>query len=304
MQASFQLGADGIPGGEHTRHPRLRNNQDAFTHRQYADLTVAVVADGCSDPGVEGSLGRSEGGAHIGAQVLRNSLKRHWRRMAATASSRGLAGFTEAIPFVVEAARQDLISHLRVLALAMEDEQGSLSTVVDDNFLFTLVGALITPVGSAFFAIGDGVIVTNGKVLRIGPFNRANKPPYLAYALYPSSSWKDAQLHFVMHRIVATEELDTFLIGSDGVSDLYSLGTQVIEKPDGTQGPITIPGSSELIGPLEQYWTKDVYFTKTGIRRRLALINSRHTSVRGGELFVEGPLLPDDTTFVVGRRRK
>ena len=65
------------------------------------------------------------------------------------------------------------------------------------------------------------------------------------------------------------EELKSFLVGSDGAFELASLADK------------SIPGSDELIGPISQFWEQEKYLTtRTGIRRRLARINTAHCSLR------------------------
>jgi hypothetical protein len=257
-----------------------KNNQDSFLWHQDAGLTVAVVADGC------GSKPRSEVGSNLGSQLLVPSLVRQCKRYAAAIQAHGLAA---ALPMVLEGARQDVLSHLRILSQAIAGD-GSFSKAVTDNFLFTLVGAIISEHGAGFFSIGDGVIVVNGDVTKLGPF-KSNEPPYISYALYPSR-WKDEELRFVVHRTIELNSLYHFMIGSDGVGQLADAGE------------MTLPGKAEKIGPLSDFWTDDRYFTKTGIRKRLLLIQSQHCKAESGDLVVEPPRLPDDTTVIVGRRRK
>ena len=97
---------------------------------------------------------------------------------------------------------------------------------------------------------------------------------------------------FAIHSVIHIEELETFLIGSDGVLDLRDATDQ------------TLPGSSEQIGPLSQFWSEDRYFTKSGIRKRLARMQSRQLnhSLPGGP--IDEGRLRDDTTLIVGRRIK
>lgn len=280
MDSSFQLAGGSMPGKDHLFDGNLligKNNHDAYAINQVSGLTVAVVADGC------GSHVHSEVGAKIGAGLLSASLLKQWQRHCALAQTKG---FAVALPLVLEAARQDLLSHLRVLAQAMTVD--SFSQVIYDYFLFTLVGALITDSGSAFFSIGDGLIVVNGSELHLGPFP-GNEPPYLSYGLL-STRWKDEELRFTVHRVLETRELATFLIGSDGAGDLSR------------SAELTLPGSKDKIGPLSNFWTADGFFSKTGIRKRLALIQSRYCGIKNGEFISELPRLKDDTTFVVGRR--
>jgi len=280
----FEIAGGTIPGGDHLQRGNLlvgKNNQDAWCVHEDQRIIVAVVADGC------GSHLRSELGSNIGCQLLRTAISRQWARHAVAAKNQG---FEKILPMVLEAARQDLIAKLRILSQDIAGD-GSFSQAICDNFLFTLIGALVTEYGAAFFAIGDGLIIVNGERQRIGPFE-GNEPPYMAYSLVSSTRWKDdAQLRFVVHKTLPLEKLQSFMIGSDGAADL----AEAAEKK--------LPGYPELIGPIDQFWTNDQYFTKAGIRRRLALINSRFVSVKDMELQEENPRLKDDTTFIVGRRK-
>lgn len=281
MQPDFQIAGGTIPGGDHLQRQNLlvgKNNQDAWCTHQDCRITVAIVSDGC------GSQARSEVGSNVGCQLLRSALVRQWTRHAGLAKN---SGFDVALSLALEAARQDVLAHLRLLGQAIAGD-GSFSAAVCDNFLFTLVAALITEYGAAFFSIGDGLIVINGQEHVIGPFE-GNEPPYIGYGLL-STRWSDEQLRFIVHRSLPTEQLHSFLIGSDGAADLAK------------SGALKLPGYTALIGPIEQFWQKDQYFSKSGIRRRLALINSRFVSVKEGQLLEENPRLRDDTTLIVGRR--
>lgn len=283
MQAQFEIAGGSIPGGSHLQLQNLligKNNQDAWCTHQDQRLTVAVVSDGC------GSHPRSEVGANIGSQLLRTSLIRQWARHAPLAKKQG---FNVALPEALEAARQDVLAHLRILSQAIAGD-GSFTQAICDNFLFTMVAAIVTEYGAAFFSIGDGLIIVNGERIRVGPFP-GNEPPYISYALI-KTRWPDERLRFVIHRSLPSDRLNDFLIGSDGAADLANASS------------VKLPGYSEQIGPIEQFWQNSQYFSKAGIRRRLALINSRFVSVKDGELLEENSRIKDDTTLVVGRRKQ
>lgn len=283
----FELAGGSIPGGDHLQRGNLligKNNQDAFATYPVitgkpleSDLLVAVVADGC------GSKPASEVGSSLGSQLLVASLVKQWNRFAHLGSQ----DFEQGLAHTLEASRQDVIANLRILASAMQGE-GSFSQTVNDHFLFTLVGGIVTPFGAGFFSIGDGVIVVNGEMIQIGPFP-GNEPPYIAYALY-ASRWTDAEIRFKVHRIIKAEDFESFLLGTDGAGDLANASETII------------PGTEEEIGPLSQFWTGK--FNKTGIRRKLARINSTTNKVLDGRLVTEKARLPDDTTLVVGRRKE
>jgi hypothetical protein len=86
--------------------------------------------------------------------------------------------------------------------------------------------------------------------------------------------------------------VESILIGTDGVSDLIKAAN------------CNLPGKSELVGEIGQFWEDDRYFKNPdAIRRQLALINREVTKPDWPEhqLTKEVGLLPDDTTLVVMR---
>jgi serine/threonine protein phosphatase PrpC len=156
MQTDFEIAGGSIPGGDHLQRQNLlvgKNNQDAWCTHQDPRVTIAIVSDGC------GSQARSEVGANVGSQLLRTALLRQWSRHAGMAKT---SGFEKALPLALEATRQDVLAHLRILSQAIAGD-GSFSQAICDNFLFTLVGGLVTEYGAAFFTIGDGLIIVNGE---------------------------------------------------------------------------------------------------------------------------------------------
>ncbi|GHG78374.1 protein phosphatase 2C domain-containing protein [Comamonas sp. JC664] len=258
----FDIAAASVLGREHARAGR--NNQDALCVRAREHGLVAVVADGC------GSQPCSELGAQLGA-----------RGVAEAALARLAAGESVDAPGFLPALRQDVL-----LLLARLREDLGRETVRD--FLFTLVGAVVTPASTLVFSAGDGLWALNGEVRSLGPFP-GNAPPYLAYALLGG---EDVPL--IQQALVPTEDVHALLLGTDGVVDLQQLATA------------RMPEREECVGPLSRLWTEDRYFANPdALRRRLALLNRE--SVRADfatQCVVRTPgLLPDDTTLVVLRRR-
>ena len=175
-----------------------------------------------------------------------------------------------------------VVKRLRILAKELDT---SLSSAVNDYLLFTIVGALVTPQNAVFFSLGDGVIAINDEVIPLGPFPD-NAPPYLAYCLVDTKLQAE-MLRFQVQRVLASEELNSFLIGSDGIEDLVRAANS------------KVPGKSEVVGPLCQFWKEDRFFTNPDmVRRRLAGLNRDVPTHR------EFGLLPDDTTLIVGRRKE
>ncbi|HZI12300.1 MAG TPA: protein phosphatase 2C domain-containing protein [Myxococcus sp.] len=247
----FDVAAASVLGREHARAGR--NNQDALCVRGSEHGLVAVVADGC------GSQPCSELGAQLGV-----------RRLAQAALARLAEGERVDEASFLPGLREDLLCLLGEL-------RGELGRDALGDFLFTVVGAVVTPERTLVFSAGDGVWALNGEVHPLGPFP-GNAPPYLAYALL-----RGEDVTLAPQALVPTEDVHALLLGTDGTADL-----------------------AKLAGPLSQFWTEDRYFSNPdALRRKLALLNRE--SVRAdfaAHRLVRTPgLLPDDTTLVVLRRR-
>lgn len=280
MRNVFELAGGSVTGRSH----RLagRNNQDAYAWVATNSCAVVVVCDGCS------SGRQSEVGAGLGARLLTHALLRQAKHPLTQAADPQQA---DMMPLLLERVRRAVLARLRLLAGAMSED---LHAIVADYLLFTVVGALVTPAVTAFFSLGDGVLVVNEVEYALGPF-ADNAPPYLAYGLLDGRGCAmDEMLHFQVNALLPTEEMQSFLIGTDGVHDLAQTAAR------------SMPGRDEPIGPLQQFWRDDGYFANPdAMRRRLAAVNRDFAALdraRGG-MRRENGLLPDDTTLVVARRR-
>jgi hypothetical protein len=263
MMLGFECAAGSVPGRDHVGHGRLlvgKNNQDAWAVYPAAGTLVAVVCDGCSG-------GRhSEIGAAIGARLVARAVSRHLVAGADIADA-------------LEPARQEVLGRLDTLAATLGADRAA---VVTDYLLFTIVGVALTARDAAVFALGDGMIATNGDWQRLGPFP-ANAPPYLGYGLL-----QEPAPRFELLRVLPTPAVESIVLGSDGVEDLVAAADRAI------------PGTLEPVGAPEQFWRNDLFFRNPdALRRRLARINSPvfHPTHQPG-------LLHDDTTLVVLRRRR
>ncbi len=240
-----------------------RNNQDAWSITQSEGSLVAVVADGCSG-GVY-----SEVGAHIGVSLLATVL-----------SDMLVADQAIDWPHVEQVV-------LERMAALVRDMGPSPAQTVERFFLFTLVGVVMNPTTTTFFACGDGLVVAGDDVVHLGPF-AGNQPPYLAYRLLGDRVDIDmnaVRLAPVWHG--ATSSIDHFLIGTDGVDDMIAHETA------------QRPGLDVPVGPLSQFWHNDRYF-----RGNPELVN-RELKLMGRDWPPTHPqagLLSDDTTLIVGRR--
>lgn len=282
MPTQFEIAGGTITGRDHVR--ASRNNQDALVVRQTADARIAVVADGC------GSSPHSEVGAQLGAglcaEVLVDELPN------TLISDDGLSS-PDAAWLVMERVRTRLLAQIRTLAERMG---GDFSRTIQDYFLFTLVGAVITNRFAWTFSLGDGIALVNGDVIYNGVF-AGNAPPYLAYGLVKTTLQQvdPTLLEFRIHDVRPTALVQSILIGTDGAADFMRVADR------------KLPGKDEVIGPLSQFWQEDRYFKNPDmIRRRLAMANREVTTVDWSrrEVAKDHPLLPDDTTVVVVRKRK
>lgn len=282
---SFELASASIVGIDH-RHPlKESNGHDALAIEIVPDTPwgaarICLVVDGC------GSGLHSEVGAQIGVRLLAAAIKRQLTRWRKDEDPPRLQ-FNK----ILERARLDVLARLRVL---VQDMGGSFSQTVNDYFLFTVVGAILTQEFSCFFSRGDGLIVVCGEEHWIEP-DEGNAPVYLAYALVESSltDHRPEALKFDILQVVATQRLEHFLIGTDGLRHFVDAGH------------LALPGKTELVGPLSQFWEEDRYFTNPdNVRRRLALVNRTavqpHWDAR--RLVTATGHLKDDTTLIVGRR--
>jgi hypothetical protein len=274
MNHAFEVVSGSITGRDHVH--ALRNNQDALAVVETPEHIVAVVCDGCSS-------GRfSEVGAHLGARLIAQEILRNLPDYSAV-------GIVDR----VELARQNVLNQLRVLVDAMGESR---SKTVNDYFLFTVVALIIDPDVTLVMSIGDGVFAVNGEFCSIGPFAN-NAPPYLAYELTGSTltDQNPDLLRFTYTCFIPTEALSSVMIGTDGVRELADASDR------------SLPGKSESVGPISQFWQEDRFFKNPfTLGRRLNLINPTQPQVRivDGALQRHEGLLPDDTTMVVVRRRK
>ncbi|HTE58594.1 MAG TPA: protein phosphatase 2C domain-containing protein [Verrucomicrobiae bacterium] len=263
--SDFEFAAGSVIGREH--RDVIKNCQDGFTVVQGDLCTVAIVADGC------GSGAHSEVGAQLGVRLLATSICNEVRHR-------------RSYDLNWERIRMDVLSQLSVLTRSMG---GDYRETVNSHFLFTVVGALLAYDAAIFFAIGDGVIMVNNELIPgLGPFP-GNKPPYLGYGLLPGNvDLAPDDLEFQIVAQCPLDDLESFLIGSDGVLDLRRVSQKCM------------PGISKQVGGIEQFWTDDRYFDNEELVNRQLKLIGRDWPRRNPQL----GLLPDDTALVAGRRHQ
>lgn len=292
MRDQFEIAGGTVAGRDHVAAGR--NNQDAFAWHQDERCTIAVVCDGCS----EGA--HSEVGAQLGARLAVRMLRHAIANPTIPGGEHGepdiALSLPEDIESVLTAARGGIRSPLSSLAMtACGGQREELLRFVRDHLLATVVGCVIAPWGTVVFSVGDGTYAVNGMLTQIGPFPN-NEPPYLAYDLLPTSALRRGMdLQFRVQAFMPTADVQSLLLGTDGVVDLVAAEQRML------------PGKDEAVGPLAQFWTDDRYFRNPDmVRRRLTLINREAVGIdhASGTLVRSPGLLPDDTTLVAIRRRK
>jgi hypothetical protein len=270
MKGQYELAMGSIAGREHLRLGR--NNQDALSVLSCDRFTLAVVCDGC------GSSRHSEVGAKIGARLAIETISKYLELNA-------IADIRD--PNFWQSIHQEILAQLQVFIKAMGRNW---QQTLNDYFLFTTIGVLITPESTGIFSIGDGVFLSNNGLTKLE--FPGNAPPYIAYGLKYLWEARECppELQFHIHEFSATAEFDHLLIGTDGVSDLIDVCDR------------KIPGKSEKVGHISQFWQNDSYFENPDrVRRKLFLMNREvHKTGQCKEV----GLLPDDTTLIAIRRVK
>lgn len=270
LHKDIALAAGSVIGRDHRIVPK--NCQDGYYAQSRGSVTVGVVTDGC------GSGAHTEVGAQIGARIVGEAVLAERARVSSLSEIRW------------DRILGDVTSTLRVLARQMGD---SLNAIVNEYFLFTVVGVVMDDIEAGFFNFGDGVVLVNDQQFELGPFPN-NQPPYLGYCLV-GSSLQDQSLQNLTFQVVQTvplAELEYFLIGTDGVMDLMQL--------TGNRKP----GSDEPIKPIREFVDDRCFDNEVLLSRRLLLVARdwhRRDSVTN-QMVNEPGLLPDDTTMLVGKR--
>ncbi len=283
MTIPFEITAGQIIGRQHQQTGK--NNQDALYWEAAKSHFIGIVCDGC------GSCAHSEVGAQIGTKVIAAEINRMMLEVAFSNTPDAWSSRA-----VWETIRLKALAQIDQVVCMLGDDRNQ---IIHDNFLFTVVGFLITLQQTVVFAVGDGMVVVNEQKMALGPFP-GNAPPYMAYALMDGSpnSRRIGNAPFQIVKSIPTDDLKHLLIGTDGVWDLQKAASR------------NLPGKKTVVGPLNQFYNGDRYFQNPDfLRRRLALINRdsiefvRDNSGRIMEIKRCRGVLPDDTTMIVVRRK-
>lgn len=264
----FEVAHGSIMGRDHSMCGKA--NQDGCRVVTQSDKVLsAVVCDGCSE----------SKWSHVGATLAARLIAMDAARLATT-----WANDTENL---LARLKADSISSIRKVVEAL-----NMPSAVYDYFMFTVIGILMTPARTVMYSIGDGVYAINGSVFNLGPFPN-NQPPYMVYGDLIESTIDSELCLFQVNVDMPTMLVDSFMLGTDGVKDIEAS----VEK--------MVPGKEELVGPLSQFWTEDVFYKNSDSMRRRLTLMARDVSKMDRtthRLRRHVGLLPDDTTIVAGRR--
>lgn len=284
----FKITSGSVIGRSHIRLGI--NNQDAHAYHVCDDGFVAVVCDGC------GSGAFSEVGATMGSKIITNMLRDFIKTYTLSARNKShlltdIEVFKKHAVLELCKIKRQLVSFITNTAAIMDADD--FINMVIDHFLFTIVGAVsIYPFG-VIFSIGDGCYALNEKLIMIPPCE-SNSPPYIAYntiANHVKEEVLSRSANFEICEMFNTEDLDSLLIGTDGVMDIEEAAEN------------RIPGKEELVGPVNQFWNNEKYTkNSTAITRRLTQIKRHHSRVKNGWLQHEQGHLSDDTTIILIKR--
>ena len=195
LSGSFLAVAGSVTGRDHRRAER--DGQDGHALVVTEDVVAAIVTDGCSS-------GRaSEIGARVGAAWLAALVEQRFR--GSSGAEAGAADVT-----------RELLARLELLARSFDAAGEIRAARVDQSLLFGFLAAVVTPVTSIVFGIGDGIVVVDGVVTVIDP-GPENAPPYLAYGLVGGShACIEPRIHFVGR----SADVEVLAVATDGAAPL------------------------------------------------------------------------------------
>ena len=93
---------------------------------------------------------------------------------------------------------------------------------------------------------------------------------------------------------IPTSDLQSILIGTDGVKDFLESGDELL------------PGKNEKVGQISQFWQEDRYFKNSDLIRRRLLMSNREVRQplwSNRTVKQQSGLLSDDTTIVSIRKK-
>jgi hypothetical protein len=263
---NYNISGASVIGRDHLNI--LKNCQDSYTYQAFKDGFVGVVCDGC------GTGQHSEVGSKIASslitKILINTIKNCGDEAPDVLSRKNFWSVCEA----------GVLHNILTIAYSMGED---VANILSEYFLFTIVGVIQTNDKIAFFSLGDGFISINGENKPIGPFVD-NYPPYIIYKSleYKQRRFAPRDIEFSVD-VYDTNDVENFLIGSDGVCDLI--------QEDGKL--------------VEDFWSNPDYYTNTEVlKRRLKILGGGILRFNGTSsiYWKDRGILKDDTTMIIGSK--
>jgi hypothetical protein len=213
LPREFAAAAGGVTG--RAQRSAERDGQDGHAIVIAEEVVAAIVTDGCSS-GRGSELGARVGAAWLAALVTQHvappdgrfftSVRAPFRQLHTLCDEEGARDAAEAIT-------QALVVRLGLLARSF-DPAGEIDAArVDEALLFGFLAAVVTPMVSFVFGVGDGAFVVDDRVTVLDP-GPDNAPPYAAYGLLGADV--APRLHFFRH----TANVDRLAVATDGLAPL------------------------------------------------------------------------------------
>lgn len=312
---TFNIVGASIPGSSHLGQGVIllgRNNQDAFSiyprlgedriWRPGEKPLIGLVSDGVS------SCITSEVGSQLAVRIVSAKLASEFSRVQIVLKARLEGGSPiDKDPLPLAFWRRfdaNAYAPFSALLTMLSTSDAEFRQNMRELFIFTTLGILHTEeFGSWVFGPrgSDGVFAVNGEVTVLKP-QSGNKPISPIYRFVPNEFQNQPELmDTIVHRYFLPGELQSFLIGTDGVEHLI--------KAEGKK----IPGRKEKVRPLDDFWNDPEFLVDDTLLLYLRQLNTQWPKVMrpsdeqkaaGKEcrLVIEPRLLLDDTTVIIGRR--
>lgn len=268
----FGFAGGSVIGSDHAMlgKPGAKNNQDAYHWVHGRNCSFAVICDGCS------SGQHSEVGAHLISRILSKIVVSQADDFL-DANPEGIIAVNHSFwKRVEEFVLNDILDITRKMGT-------SVSQTINDFWLCTIIGALITPQSTYVVSVGDGTYMVNDDIYSLHP-EEGNSPVYLAYQISGTTLTitNPDILHLRVHNAFDTENVQRIILATDGIDDLMKSADS------------NLPGKAEKIGNIHQFSDTRFFSNPDSARRRLALIGLE--TISDGRL-VSSPL-KDDTTLI------
>jgi serine/threonine protein phosphatase PrpC len=187
----------------------FRNNQDAIFIAENEKALVGIVSDGCS------------GGKHneVGSKLITRFICNQLLEMSSKLDK------PAKMNKILERVR---IKSLNLIRYILNSTGGNIKQNIQDMFLFTIIGVVITDNHSFIFTMGDGAYVLNSNLYII---DQKNQPKYLAYGLIDELDTP----HFKIRKVIKTKRIENLILSSDGITYLLYNSEKILKdgKPAG-----------------------------------------------------------------------